>query len=213
MTTSTKTVKFIDLLNGDPQKYLDNTGSIFSIPAPPSSIENKHILGNFLQKITNYKKNNVSDETFFRGIPNVNETVINSALKFEHKQAGTGTTYYSYVYIKGNKPFWKKSMFEFGTPSSSGTPTGYDYTIGIDYMTPVLGVETSAQDKLPTYLKKDNENNNAIIGELQVMVYNSLGGRKWSAKYKKSINCKRPKGFSQRQHCKYGRKKTRKNRR
>lgn len=30
--------------------------------------------------------------------------------------------------------------------------------------------------------------------------------RKWSAKYKKSINCKRPRGFSQRQHCKYGRK-------
>jgi len=30
--------------------------------------------------------------------------------------------------------------------------------------------------------------------------------RHWSAKYKKSINCKRPKGFSQRQHCKYGRK-------
>jgi hypothetical protein len=32
-------------------------------------------------------------------------------------------------------------------------------------------------------------------------------GGKWSLKYKKSINCKRPKGFSQRQHCKYGRKK------
>lgn len=30
---------------------------------------------------------------------------------------------------------------------------------------------------------------------------------KWSAKYKKSINCKKPKGFSQKQHCKYGRKK------
>ena len=29
---------------------------------------------------------------------------------------------------------------------------------------------------------------------------------KWSRKYKKSINCKRPKGFSQRQYCKYGRK-------
>ena len=28
----------------------------------------------------------------------------------------------------------------------------------------------------------------------------------WSMKYKKNINCKRPKGFSQRQHCKYGRK-------
>ncbi len=31
-------------------------------------------------------------------------------------------------------------------------------------------------------------------------------GGKWSLKYKRSINCKRPKGFSQKQHCKYGRK-------
>ena len=30
--------------------------------------------------------------------------------------------------------------------------------------------------------------------------------KKWSLKYKKSINCKRPRGFSQRQYCKYGRK-------
>jgi hypothetical protein len=37
-----------------------------------------------------------------------------------------------------------------------------------------------------------------------------LVGGKWSIKYKKSINCKHPKGFSQKQHCKYGRK-TRKN--
>ena len=36
------------------------------------------------------------------------------------------------------------------------------------------------------------------------------GGRKWSLKYKRSINCKRPKGFSQKQHCKYGRRKSRK---
>lgn len=34
--------------------------------------------------------------------------------------------------------------------------------------------------------------------------------RKWSRKYKLSINCKRPKGFSQKQYCKYGRHKTRK---
>ena len=32
-------------------------------------------------------------------------------------------------------------------------------------------------------------------------------GGKWSKKYKKSINCKKPKGFSQKQYCKYGRKK------
>jgi thiol-disulfide isomerase/thioredoxin len=34
-----------------------------------------------------------------------------------------------------------------------------------------------------------------------------MQGGKWSLKYKNSINCKHPKGFSQRQHCKYGRKK------
>jgi len=29
---------------------------------------------------------------------------------------------------------------------------------------------------------------------------------RWSMKYKKSINCERPKGFSQKQYCRYGRK-------
>lgn len=29
-------------------------------------------------------------------------------------------------------------------------------------------------------------------------------GGKWSLKYKKSIDCKHPHGFSQKQHCKYG---------
>jgi thiol-disulfide isomerase/thioredoxin len=38
---------------------------------------------------------------------------------------------------------------------------------------------------------------------------NNMRGGKWSLKYKQSINCKHPKGFSQRQHCKYGRKKLR----
>lgn len=31
-------------------------------------------------------------------------------------------------------------------------------------------------------------------------------GGKWSLKYKRRINCKKPKGFSQKQYCKYGRK-------
>ena len=38
-------------------------------------------------------------------------------------------------------------------------------------------------------------------------------GGKWSKKYKKSINCKKPKGFSQKQYCKYGRKKKKKTKR
>jgi thiol-disulfide isomerase/thioredoxin len=32
-------------------------------------------------------------------------------------------------------------------------------------------------------------------------------GGKWSLKYKHSINCRIPRGFSQKQYCKYGRKK------
>jgi thiol-disulfide isomerase/thioredoxin len=36
---------------------------------------------------------------------------------------------------------------------------------------------------------------------------NKQKGGKWSRKYKKSINCKKPKGFSQKQYCKYGRNK------
>jgi len=38
------------------------------------------------------------------------------------------------------------------------------------------------------------------------IVNSNLKAGKWSMKYKKSINCKRPRGFSQKQHCKYGRK-------
>lgn len=35
----------------------------------------------------------------------------------------------------------------------------------------------------------------------------NMRGGKWSLKYKRSIDCKQPKGFSQRQHCLYGRGK------
>ena len=36
--------------------------------------------------------------------------------------------------------------------------------------------------------------------------------QKWSIKYKKSINCRKPKGFSQKQYCKYGRNQKNKTR-
>ena len=53
---------------------------------------------------------------------------------------------------------------------------------------------------------------NIIIFLVNIMKSNTITskkkiGGKWSLKYKKSINCKHPKGFSQRQHCKYGRTK------
>lgn len=47
-----------------------------------------------------------------------------------------------------------------------------------------------------------NTNKNKITGGTRK---HNRGGKKWSSKYKKSINCKNPKGFSQKQYCKYGR--------
>tara|TARA_X000000950_G_scaffold270865_1_gene351220 strand:- start:23105 stop:23719 length:615 start_codon:yes stop_codon:yes gene_type:complete len=41
----------------------------------------------------------------------------------------------------------------------------------------------------------------------QVKIGGNLKTRRWSKKYKKNINCKKPKGFSQKQYCKYRRKK------
>jgi thiol-disulfide isomerase/thioredoxin len=60
-----------------------------------------------------------------------------------------------------------------------------------------------------TKLKEKNKKNNkthknSINGGKKTKSYR--GGR-WSLKYKRSINCKKPKGFSQKQYCKYGRRK------
>ena len=38
------------------------------------------------------------------------------------------------------------------------------------------------------------------------MAANTQKKHRWSIKYKRSINCNRPHGFSQKQYCKYGRK-------
>ena len=44
------------------------------------------------------------------------------------------------------------------------------------------------------------------------MITKSREGGKWSLKYKRKINCKRPKGFSQKQYCKRILKKKKKKR-
>lgn len=44
-------------------------------------------------------------------------------------------------------------------------------------------------------------------GNLKKKTKKKQNRKKWSKKYKKSINCNDPKGFSQKQYCKYGRKK------
>lgn len=64
-------------------------------------------------------------------------------------------------------------------------------------------------------VKDKNRTVDSFVEWIENHVPSQSGGkkrRKWSIKYKKSINCQRPKGFSQRQYCKYGRKKTKRRR-
>lgn len=51
-----------------------------------------------------------------------------------------------------------------------------------------------------------SKNKNTLRNSKSLKTTSKLTGGKWSRKYKKSINCKRPKGFSQKQYCKYSRK-------
>ena len=44
-----------------------------------------------------------------------------------------------------------------------------------------------------------------IIKTKNINKTNKLKKRKWSMKYKNSIDCNHPKGFSQKHYCRYGR--------
>jgi len=60
-------------------------------------------------------------------------------------------------------------------------------------------------DSLVDWIKKEKQSGGKMFKKKGKT--RKLKGGKWSLKYKRSINCKRPRGFSQKQHCKYGRKK------
>jgi hypothetical protein len=62
--------------------------------------------------------------------------------------------------------------------------------------TPVFESDSDGGGKSKTKKNKTKKNKSK----------NKKSKKRWSLKYKKSINCKRPRGFSQRQYCKYGRK-------
>lgn len=55
--------------------------------------------------------------------------------------------------------------------------------------------------------EKQSSKNNYRIKKSNHRKSKRQKGGKWSLKYKRSINCRRPKGFSQRQYCKYTRKR------
>jgi hypothetical protein len=68
-------------------------------------------------------------------------------------------------------------------------------------------LETAADDgRWEEENEKINKEALEKYGNNGYMPFKKKGG-KWTRKYKTSINCKKPKGFSQKQYCKYGRTK------
>ena len=59
---------------------------------------------------------------------------------------------------------------------------------------------------MPRKIKQKTRKNRSYKKKNMKIQTKKIRTRKWSRKYKKSINCQRPKGFSQKQYCKYGRK-------
>lgn len=65
----------------------------------------------------------------------------------------------------------------------------------------------TGEDEITRDSSKGGKSNRSKRSRMTRRKSRSKHGGKWSLKYKRSINCKNPKGFSQKQHCKYGRKK------
>ena len=119
--------------------------------------------------------------------------------------------------IKGLRDIVKKGQGAYFSSGSRPNQTGHSW--GYARMaSSITGGKASAVDY--HILKKECKKNSKALklakkgmkkykkGTRRVKKIKIGGG--WSEKYKKSINCKNPKGFSQRQYCKYGRKKKKK---
>ena len=71
----------------------------------------------------------------------------------------------------------------------------------IDSFIEWIKLKSNEMQKGSTKTQKGGKRKRMTVGKRKRM---TVG--KWSRKYKLSINCKHPKGFSQRQYCKYSRK-------
>lgn len=117
--------------------------------------------------------------------------------------------------IKGLRRMVQKGQGAYYSSGSRPNQTGHSW--GYARMASgITGGKASAVDFhiLKEECKKDSK---ALRLAKKAMIKYNKGTRRvkkikiggaWSKKYKKSINCRKPKGFSQRQYCKYGRKKT-----
>ena len=67
-------------------------------------------------------------------------------------------------------------------------------------------VSTTSPYDVYNRIKSNNKSKKRHTKRNKKTRHNKKRGGKWSRKYKASINCSNPKGFSQKQYCKYGRK-------
>ena len=115
--------------------------------------------------------------------------------------------------LKGLKKMFQKGQGAYFSSGSRPNQTGHSW--GYARMaSAITGGKASAVD---FKIIKENCKKNSRAYKLAKKAYKKykkgtkrvkqvkIGG-KWSKKYKKSINCKKPKGFSQKQYCKYGRR-------
>jgi hypothetical protein len=103
-------------------------------------------------------------------------------------------------------------MRMFLIPSTSGKAI-YGFINNImRFLNPTKYTDPPPKLLVPTFPDSDSDGggkkNHTNKKYTMKMRKNKKSKKRWSLKYKKSINCKRPRGFSQRQYCKYGRKKS-----
>jgi len=116
--------------------------------------------------------------------------------------------------LKGLKKMFQKGQGAYFSSGSRPNQTGHSW--GYARMaSAITGGKASAVDF--KIIQENCKKNSRVLklAKKAMKKYNKgtrgvkkvkIGGG-WSKKYKKSINCKKPKGFSQKQYCKYGRKK------
>jgi hypothetical protein len=68
----------------------------------------------------------------------------------------------------------------------------------------IMRIVSDLERKLKRALIRERQLNQASGKKQRKSKKKGKRGGAWSAKYKKSINCRRPRGFSQKQYCKYG---------
>jgi len=111
--------------------------------------------------------------------------------------------------IRGLMSNIKDKMNELADKAASGQPSAFrdiKYRLDSNIIGVMVDALANAFDEIETIRRKGGKNSAGIPKNVfdSVMHFHEA----WSAKYKRSINCNNPRGFSQRAHCAGRKKKT-----